>query len=565
MKKPARSERRKPSREYPSANGGRTVPECAPFEARVAPSAVLPFRQAVELLRLGVGLGDPIEGLPTLELACVQVARPDGIRVSLALDLAFAQVWLFEQALIADLHSTFSLAPLEAIRLELKVTQRKSLQQSVVDSVEEIQATESTVVDKEVLNVARSSSHTNNWNVDGSGSFSLGGLSFGASGGTSETVTRTASSSAEQLHESTRKSSENLKTLHKVETVGLSETTTEERLARRIRNPYRDRSLTVNVLQLLKRYQVTTSLASVRPVLVIGVRHLVMDRAFVLANGGFLRANLLDTDLVRELVQALAAARRPMRSQNQDEAKRIAREALRYLFEVPNVFNVQPAPNNDPAVSYDASFNVPGMNSGFSDSVNNNAGLVFTALNLFFKRFTDLSAVERDAEALSIAVGLASGIRPAWDALAAAGDDLKKVLDVTGLTEALRRVPGFLVMVDAMLRPLLEPAEQERDAEAAAERAEFVIGRVVEHLHCHREYYLQRFLQYVAAQTGFITLAEFVRDVIGRLTISPSARDFFLSAFARSRAFIDRSEIVVPTVGEVPYADLVRAAGGKWL
>ena len=152
--------------------------------------------------------------------------------------------------------------------------------------------------------------------------------------------------------------------------IGLSETTTEERLARRIRNPYRDRSLTVNVLQLLKRYEVTTSLASVRPVLVIGVRHLVMDRAFVLANGGFLRANLLDADLVRELVQALAAARRPTRSRNQDEAKRIAREALKYLFEVQNVFNVQPAPNNDPAVSYDASFNVPGMNSGFTDSVN---------------------------------------------------------------------------------------------------------------------------------------------------------------------------------------------------
>src|SRR5262245_25868775 len=155
------------------------------------------------------------------------------------------------------------------------------------------------------------------------------------------------------------------------------------------------------------------------------------------------------------------------------------------------------------------------MSSGFADSVNHNAGLVFTALNVFFKRFTDLSVVERDAEAVSIAVALASGIRPAWDALAATADDLKKVLDVTGLTEALRRVPAFLVMVDGMLRPLLEPAEQERDAEAAAERAQFVIDRVVEHLHCHREYYLQRFLHYVAAQTGFTTLAEFVRDVIG--------------------------------------------------
>ena len=34
-------------------------------------------------------------------------------------------------------------------------------------------------------------------------------------------------------------------------------------------------------------------------------------------------------------------------------------------------------------------------------------------------------------------------------------------------------------------------------------------------------------------------------------------------SFALSRAFIDRSDLVVPTAGEVPYGNLVKAAGGK--
>jgi hypothetical protein len=565
MKKAAPPRGRGTKREGSTADEAQILPECAPFEVRTAPTAVIPFRQAVELMPIGVSIGDPIEGQSVLELACVQVASPNGLRVSLALDLVLEQVWLFQEALVSDLHSTLSLSPMEEIRLELKATQRKLLQQTVLDEVEEIQSSESTIVDKEVLNVARSSSQTNNWNVDGSGSFSLGGLSLGVDAGTSETVTQTASSSAEQMHEATQKSSQNLKTLHKVEVVGLSETTTEERVVRRIRNPYRDRSLTVNVFQLLKRYSVKTGLAGLRPVLILGVRHLVMDRHFVLTNVGFLRKHLLDTDLTKELSQALAAVRLPASTEKQQEARRMAREAMKYLFEVPNIFRAPDSggvSNNDPDVSYNASIG-SGVSSGLTDSVNNTAGVVFTTLNFFYTRFMSLSSTQKENDALAMALALAAGVRPSFEALAADADHLKKVFDLTGRTEALRRLPGFLAMVEGMLRPLVEPAEHEREAAAAAERADFVVNRVIAHLYCHREYYVQRFLHYVATQTDYVTLTEFVRDTIGRLNISVSARNFFLRSFTISRAFIDRSEIVVPAASGVSYKDLVKSAGGN--
>lgn len=114
-----------------------------------------------------------------------------------------------------------------------------------------------------------------------------------------------------------------------------------------------------------------------------------------------------------------------------------------------------------------------------------------------------------------------------------------------------------------MLRPLLEPMEHEREAQAAAEAAELVIDRVVVHLECLREYYVQRFLQYLVKRTGGLTLPRFVRAAIDRLQINPAAKQLFLTAFDPRLAFLDRNEIVVPAARDVPYIELVRAAGGQ--
>lgn len=545
------------------------APECSPFSARTAPTAMIPFRQAVELVPLGVSIGDPIENQDQLEFACVAIAFPKGLVASLALDLLFEQRWNFQASFIADLQTTVALAPREEVKLELRTTQRKSLQQSVIDSVEEVHSSEATIVDKETINVARASSATQNWHVDGNGSFSLGALSLGASAGTSSSVTQSATSSVDQVHETTKRSAESLKTLHKIEVNGLSETIIDERVVRRVRNPYDDRTLTLNVFQLLKRYDVTTTLSGARPALVFSVRDLVMDRRFVIVNGGFLRDSLLDADLLGELSGALESARRPPRKEREIDAKRLALDALRYLFEVPNIFNapdVGPISNNDPAVSFDASKGLPFplvANTGLVDSVENHAGIVFTTLNFFYRRYIDLNDAEKQDQALALALALANGTKPHWEALSAEPDNIRNILDLTDFTEGLRRLSGFLAMVEGMVRPLLEPLEHEREAQAAAEAAEVVIDRVVVHLECLREYYVQHFLRYIVRQTAGITLPSFVYDVIGRLQISNSARQLFLSVFNPRDAFLDRNEVVVPAFRKIDYVELVKVVGGS--
>src|SRR4029078_8699932 len=122
-----------------------------------------PFRQAVELTPIEVALGGTIEGPPPLRIACVMITGD--FLACLALDLMFEQSWNFQASFIADLHTTMALAPREEVKLELRTSQRKWLQQSVVDSAESLNSTEATTVDKDTLNVTRSSALTKGWHV----------------------------------------------------------------------------------------------------------------------------------------------------------------------------------------------------------------------------------------------------------------------------------------------------------------------------------------------------------------------------------------------------------------
>jgi len=94
---------------------------------------------------------------------------------STGLDIRYEQKWNFISLKLGDLSSTMSLAPAEQLTLEFQTTQRRLLEQTRVDSVEEMFSTETITQDKEVLNVTRASSKTDNWRVDGTGHFIFDG------------------------------------------------------------------------------------------------------------------------------------------------------------------------------------------------------------------------------------------------------------------------------------------------------------------------------------------------------------------------------------------------------
>lgn len=109
--------------------------------------------------------------------------------VYFGLDARFSQVWNLVELTIGDLASTMSLAPSEQLTIEIQTSQRKVLDQSTLDSTEAVSSSESTTSDKEAVNVARSSSKTEGWHVDGTGTVSCGYGSASVSAGYSKSVT----------------------------------------------------------------------------------------------------------------------------------------------------------------------------------------------------------------------------------------------------------------------------------------------------------------------------------------------------------------------------------------
>jgi hypothetical protein len=388
-----------------------TAKDCTPIELKACagvmwapqPEAIVPFRQPIMISEMPVILGDDVEHQAELRFGCNPFAR-NGVRAHLAIDVNFEQHWHYRELLLSSLSTTVSLAPNEELKITLRNTQRKYLDRLNVEQVEQAQERESTFVDKDVLNVTRSSSRTSNWNIGGNGSFTKKGLNLGLSGSFSETYNEQASASAEHVQESTVKSAENLKTLQKTEVREITETTQENTHARTITNPYSDRSLRLNVFNLAKRYCVEFRATALRPVILFELLRMRFDRSFVLANGSFLTEALLDSGLRYELSQALEAVSQMQGPDVVNKLQQRALMALRYLYAEPNIFNI-PNPGDGPDMNLpESSFqDIPSsvgstISRGLQDALDNKLGVVFTVLAMYYDIYRKEVALTNNGE-----------------------------------------------------------------------------------------------------------------------------------------------------------------------
>lgn len=568
---------------------GTSKQECSPPQGRCAdpqtsdePEQRLSFRSSVLLddPSIDIFLGDPVEGDTPLSYSCARVLAADA---DFALELRFQQDWFFQAKVFGALSTAIALAPGERTTLTIRNTQRKLFDQTTLDQTEKATETESTVSDKDVMNVARSSSRANNWSLSGQGTFGLGDFSVGASGSVSEALTNTASSSAERVRESTSKSSEQLKTLHKVEVRESVETTTETGRTRVIENPFRDRSLRIDIYELQKLFCVEFSLVTIAPCIRIDIRSLELDERFVRANGGFLADTMMDETLAAELAQALALTDQLSAfDERRIRAETLARLALSYLYEAFTVFGFSGSDNarleavrdplgvgdplpagwneNDPSNS----FRLPlAVWSGMQDAENNKATLVFTTLAVYRRLYLDrVTGPTGDSQlGLDLALSLESAIGPVWMASEGGegdnGSPATNLNDWEQATEVFRRLAGFLAFVSGVVRPLVQPADEA--SEAASRRARFVIDRVVDHLICHRHYYSERFLWYMSERSHSRALTDFCRWVLeDRLDVGdPSV----LGLFDPSAAYLEKSSVLIPLREKVPLEDLSGMVG----
>jgi hypothetical protein len=471
-------------------------------------------------------------------------------------------------------------------------------------------STESTTVDKEVVNTVQSLSKTQEWHIDGSASYGIPDkLSVQAQAGLRQSTTETAQTTIDHTSEVTNKSAHNLKTLHKIEVRGVSEGLVQSRMTRKIKNPYPHRTLSINVFQLLKHYDVETRLTEIRAVFLIKVHGLNFDSEFVLANTDFLRDTLLDPSLIDDLPQALKGAD-PLPKQNIAKAREAAKLALRYLFDEIVIFNIKNEDENNnprlqvrpggpalpaniansPLAGFDAGLNftfgagdiisLPGFGglltnptrrgfvdgSALGDAVANNLGPIFTCLAYVYKAYQDIkndpNPSKLDENAIGLTSALADFAGKQWTTLVEASlgnvqqvdnDDnsiprvLRNILDNDSLTEIFRRLSGFVAIVDAIVKPIGGTTDAEKQAVLEQEQAFRVLERLLQHLRCNNNYYTEQFLAYRAAKTKNQAVIDFVADVLRRAGDPSPALPFVAkTAFDAEHPFIDKQQIVVP-------------------
>lgn len=504
----------------------------------------------------------PIAADGALTLSCLPLSDPsraDEVPLTLhfGLDLEYDQHWVLTETSLGDLSSVLSLAPAETLTLVVKQTLRTKLEENTLKSTESIESFENAIVDKEVLNVTRASSRSRQWGVSGTGAISVAGkvVSGEASftGSLSNSVERRSERTREKLAESTQKSARQLKTLQKTEVGRTTERVFETEERRVITNPYRDRGLTLNVYDVLKRFEVATVPRPPRPVAVLEIDALRFDRAFVERNSDFLSRHLLDQGLVAELELALEAITNPTTLQSQEQAREYAALAFRYLFDKDSIFGF----NEDDLDSIEASFSVDQRfgSSGLGKAASKELGEEFAAANFVYRLYRDLprdaggEVVDSEQDLLvGLAIALAEFVGPELEAVEE--NKIKRAFNDNDRTEGLRRLPGFLAIVNGLLKPLLKPLEEEREAIEASGRAEFTISRVVEHLDCHRSYYRKTFLQYLWELTGTDDYTDLFRRLLARADAVPlrddSEREELPRLFDFAEGFLDGSRYVVP-------------------
>ncbi len=228
-----------------------------------------------------------------------------------------------------------------------------------------------------------------------------------------------------------------------------------------------------------------------------------------------------------------------------------------------HIFDVRPETHNSVANSFKASLS----NNGFKDAQDKYAK-IFTTLNFYYAVYKNEYGTpakrKKAGEVIFInfVLSLEKSVQTLWEAVEQ-NDNLVYILDVEQYTECFRRLSGFLNLVANFLGPLARPIEQEKDAQAAVERAEFVIQRCIKHLNCYADFYVQKYLEYLSKKDSLLSIKRFAenlfKDSRGQLSdnehivLDPTLLDF-------EQVFVDKNNILIPfrasvSPGEIKKAD----------
>ncbi|MFE0173342.1 hypothetical protein ACFWZ2_13570 [Streptomyces sp. NPDC059002] len=439
----------------------------------------------------------------------------------------FTQRWALREVLVGDLTSTLSLAPGEVLTVELHRTDRSLIDESREQASTVEAASEGTSSDKEALTVAHTAARSSNWSVSGNGSFSLGGVGVSANATSSGTISNTLSSTVNEVHEATVKSSRKIATQAKIQVRGVTEGTVESRHTRVLRNPYQDRSLALNLYEICKRFRVTTAQDQTQPLVIAELAPLDFGtsgaaQSFIAANAQFLSEYLIDDGLRDSLPSIVESVRqlgtvRQQRWAQQARLEQSLDSIDEYLFGNRSGWQPYHHENYEEDIIADVLQTPTGLRdigafkdgkttavSGRPDEIpaaRAAAAVGADALQLFLvlhsvytlREAASFQKEEYRKRRYELFKSLAKTVGHVWDTrLDDAGR--KALLDDHAMSELFRRIPGFLCMAEALLAYTVpQPDDPKIMALIAAQE---------EHLRCHRHYYTEQYLRFLWDRLG---------------------------------------------------------------
>jgi hypothetical protein len=489
------------------------LPACQAPTTRAWPPQSVTFQ--CEITSPGDPTLDTADGVLDLE------GVPTKAHIKASVLATFSQLWTPQEVVIGDHVSTIALAPGELLTVEIRKTTRTLLEENRETASTVEQASEQTTADKEAINIANTSARSSNWSISGSGSFSMNG--FGASAGATQaaSISNTTSSTVNEIHETTRKSAVKVTTQTKVQIHGVTETAVETRQTRQLRNPFKDRPISLNLFEINKKFSVTTSQDNLRPMLVIHLDPISFTRDFIAANLAFLDDALLEPELKAALPDILRALQRVEDVQKSEAQLEAALDALEhYLYDnrpgvnpyrYPPLVVILPPPTHtaeDDIIEEHGTDRGRGafLDAGWDTASTTADGLAASAaLSLFFILHS-LHIIRQNPvfknNRRQLMATLAAQLETLWSGLE--DGQRKALLSRDHLTELFRRIPGFLFLY----KGLIEPVQASADDVVMVSLVRALEG----HLASHRHYYTEQYLRFLWEKLG--------RSFVVRLTNS---------------------------------------------
>jgi hypothetical protein len=182
---------------------------------------------------------------------------------TIGLYLPWTQTWRLKGYSRGSLVHSLTLAPQEETTIELFTWDRRKRSVEQSSTFESDQSIEQTDTTKDVMDVVRELSNSSEFKIEGHAKVNVKYAAVEAEIGTSADYTSklnaTARRSTSHLQESTQKAAARIRVSRQTRISEASETGTEERVTRKVRNANMCRTLTLNYFEVLAHYTVTTA------------------------------------------------------------------------------------------------------------------------------------------------------------------------------------------------------------------------------------------------------------------------------------------------------------------